>query len=139
MKDHVIKLESFIANDDSCRSYMHVTPEEKFAKNILDVGFKYSDFNKTVDEYSGNDLNILGWIRAQRKAYGNFVIIIQIDKDLLKRKGWNIDWLVDLDVEFDEENNELISILPKEYIKGYFIVDKQHIVRNTHFNPKYER
>jgi len=135
----IIKLESFIANDDSLRCYMHVTPEESYAKNILKVGFKYSNFNKTVDEYNGNDLNTLVWLRSQRSQYGNFIIVIQIDKDLLKRKGYDVEWLSNLDVEFNEDENESISILPKEYIKGYFIVDSQRIVLNKKFNPKYEK
>ena len=128
------QLMSFIKEDVNCYNYLHVTDSEENAKNIMNTGFKYTDnFYKTVDQFQDLQFITLNWIRILRKDYGDFVILIQIDKNLLKRNGHDIDTLAGDTIQ---ERGEYVYVLPKEYVKGYFNERTQKIIRNPYFNPK---
>lgn len=127
MDEELMKFISPTANENL--TFLHVTQEEEVAHSIMNNGFRFEIFMKTVDYIPPNDMVTLKYVRYQREAYGDFVMVIQIDKDLAK----NING--DFDSISTEENG--IFVLPKEYIKGYFINSKMVGINNPHFNPKF--
>jgi len=131
------ELLSFISEDNNCYSYLHVTTSEENAKNILDEGFHYTyNFHKTVDRFDVRNMTTLNWLRIIRMQYGNYVIVIEIDRDLLKGQQSNIDALA---VDYYEKDGEEAFLLPKEYVKGYYDEVTKQLIKNKYFNPKFSK
>jgi hypothetical protein len=128
------QLLAFIEETPNCVTFLHVTQKEKDAKNILKKGFRYTDnYHKTVDEFSNHNIVSLDWIRIMRKDYGNFVMIIQIDKDVYKRNSYNIDSMCKESIRKTKYGDEEVYTLPAEFVKGYFDEGTKTITRNANF------
>lgn len=125
-------LMGFISTNKGCVTYIHVTDSEEAAKGIIETGFEYDIFGKTTDFVPESDMVTLNYVRILRKAYGNYIMVIQIDEDVMKRNKNNAELLSDT-------GDDDTLILPKEYVKGYFIQDVMKFVSNPKFNPKYEK
>lgn len=123
-----------MVNAKEYRTFLHVTDTEENAKSICENGFRYVDnFYKTVDEFYNGNIDTLNWLRIQRQAYGKFVIIIQIDKEVFKSCGHDIDHLgVAAGKNSDEED---VTVMKREYVHGYLNENNQTIKVNTFFNP----
>jgi len=133
--DTITQLLTFIKSDNNCVTFLHVTNEKENAINIIKNGFNYIDnFHKTTDEISPVNEVTLSWVCAQRKAYGQYIIVIQIDRSILKNRG-GID-----ELSFNEHlisDDEFIYTLYKYYVKGYIDENTGLIIKNSEFNSKF--
>jgi len=130
-------------------NYTHRTDNEIIAIKILENGFKFTEsFYKTTDIVIDNPVNINYW-RILRKAYGKYVVVISFAKKLLEhyesilmeRLDRNIVEVQQILTEKEpeqDENNEEVYTLSRQYIKGYFNEETEKIVYNPHFNPDYD-
>jgi len=134
--DPLTQLLVFLESTSNCITYLHVTDEEKNAKLIMQKGFNYVDnFYKTVDRISPLTDVTLSWVHIQRKPYGNYTMIIQIDKNVMNIFSGDIEGL-----SFNphqNSNREDAFTLYKHYVKGYFDSKTGIIVKNPEFNPKF--
>ena len=130
-------------------NYTHRTDNEETAIKILENGLKFTEsFYKTTDIVIDNPVNINYW-RILRKAYGKYVVVISFAKEiiehyeslLMERLDRNIievqQILTEKETEQDE-NDEEIYTLSRQFIKGYFNEETEKIVYNPHFDPDYD-
>lgn len=149
--DYTKEIFDFIAfNEEEFICYIHRTKTCDTAKLIINNGFEFAEaILKTTDELS-NDIVVLKYLYNMRKEYGKFNIIICIankiyDKYLyeLKKLSKEMDYTVeeiitDVPSRFEEDRDQTIHTLPKQYIKGFFCEETYEIVRNNNFNPYYD-
>ena len=96
-----------------------------------------------------NDIVVLKYLHNLRKDYGKYNIIICIAnkiyelyieklKKISKEQEFAVEEiLTEKPPNFDEERDQLIFTLPKQYIKGYFNEETSEIVKNFEFDPFY--
>lgn len=111
-----------IFDNENKFTFIHSTNNEKIAKSICNLGFfGYNYLTNTADEVNINTFEF--WYNY-RKNYGDFIIVIQIQKDILIKELYlsktsekiinKIKYIInDQDILFD------FMIKPK-YIRGYF-------------------
>ena len=142
---HEIRVFLFPQNENVIM-YSHRTSSLDVANKIIDEGFKYWDsFQKTTDEVI-NDMVYLRYWDTLRKYYGGYVIIIAISNSLIKRIQHEIhpkyeaqQALSDQLDEIDEDNSdEILFLLPRQYIKGHIDRKTGDITFNKDYDPNYE-
>lgn len=143
--DHAKKFAEFIGKDLKYYKYLHNTEEESIAKQILERGFHFeSHLENTTDLISGTDLIELKYFLIKRKRYGNYTIVIEIDKkivDSLSRQitktSYHFSEILTNEAPFMGENDEPVYNLPCQFIKGYFNHNSLQGVFNKHFQPDF--
>ena len=96
----------------------------------MENGFRFELFQKTVDYIPTNDIVTLKYVRYQREAYGDYVMVIQIDKNFANSIHNDFE-------QISSKTDDEMFILPKEYIKGYFINSQMKFINNPKFNSKF--
>jgi hypothetical protein len=125
---------------------LHYTKSEKVARQIFEEGFRFSQSFYKTTELARNDEIELVYKHNQRKAYGKYIIVISIAKDIYYSYKKEADKYPDVHVEeilsstgpFLDENNEVTHVLSKFYVKGFVNYESGEIVRNPVFNAKYD-
>ena len=114
-------------------TYLHTTKTKENCESIMNNGLEFYDIHKTTDEISTiDDVEMVYKIKI-REYYGNYIVIIQIDRSIPTPK------YTELTVKepfVDEENDEIMYTLPPKFVKGYFNKQTGEIVKNPKFNPK---
>lgn len=133
------KIRSFIqTNLSDFRVFMHFTSDRSVAEQIIKEGFKYSEsFYKTTQEIS-RDIKDLDYKLQLYRQYGDFLIIINIPKELLdfaqkENEPIKHDSLVDSAISLYNSNDDLGYKLSSIFIKGYIDVNNNTIIKNNGF------
>jgi hypothetical protein len=117
-------LIDFIGEFNACSTYLHTTETIENAKSICENGLNCEEFGKTTDYV--HDISGLIYMLIIRKDYGNFTLIIQLNKNIensyesICKKEHN-------------ENGDEIFVLPPQYIKGYYDRTTKEIFANLLF------
>ncbi|BDX37578.1 hypothetical protein CYCD_09330 [Tenuifilaceae bacterium CYCD] len=132
--------------EDNRLIFMHYTKEETIARKIIQEGFRYTEtFYNTAEQVVNDKLDLM-YKHNMYKYYGNYVVIIAIEKGLfnqysdeIKSKGINIyieNVFSELPPVFNE-NDDKVYTLPNQFIKGYVNYEIGNVVFNSNFNPSY--
>jgi len=126
--DKYYNLIEFIGENIGYLNFLHTTNSEENAKLICQTGLRYENFKKTTDFV--NNVDGLVYMLDIRKQYGNFTVIIQINRNIpnnyesISKKITNKD-----------EDGEKIFILSPQYIKGYY----NRITKEIFANPSFKK
>jgi len=127
----------------------HRTNSEEIAKKIMQEGFEFAEAIQSTTDFLVNDEVVLKYYYNLRRNYGEYNIIICIAneiydyylgklKDSPNGKTYTVEEiLTEKEGWYDEERDQNIFILPKQFIKGYYNEETSEIVKNPHFNPFY--
>lgn len=142
------KVRDFIfENDQEVNLFLHYTPSEKIAHQIIDEGFKFANsFYKTAEYIYNDDLYLVNR-HHEHKQFGNYVVVICISKEIYKHyteelnktklKNISVEQLLTEIPPHSDENSEEIYTLPKQFIKGYFNYTTGEIIDNPDYNFNY--
>ena len=139
-----VKKFLFPGNED-VEMYSHRTVSKEIADKIIDEGFKYYDsFQKTTDEII-NDMVYLRYWDTLRKHYGGHIVVIAINRVLLKKiqkeihPQYEAQQVLSTNLIESEENNndEMRFLLPKQFVKGHIDRNTGEIVKNNEYNSAY--
>jgi len=133
------EIRSFIqSNVSDFRVFIHFTSDKSVAEQIIKEGFKYSgSFYKTTQEIS-SDLRDLVYRLQLYRQYGNFLIILNIPKELFdfaqkENEPIKHDSLVDSAISLYNSNDDLGYKLSSIFIKGYIDFNNHTIIENNAF------
>jgi hypothetical protein len=140
---YVLKIIEIIGPNNQLVTFLHNTPDENNAQMIMKEGFKFhSHLDYTTDVVSAKDEVTITYFNLVRGAYGNFTLIIQIDKKLIEKYS---NLLYDHHYHFSEvltignpqqtEDGEWIYNLAPIFIKGYFDSKSGKFTANPLFDP----
>lgn len=119
------ELVDFICDEAGYFSFLHTTDTVEKARSICKSGFRFKKFDKTSDYVC--DAITLAYMLSIRKHYGDFTVIIQINK--------NIAYYEEIsEMEYDDEGDE-VFILPPKYIKGIY----NRITNEIFTNPLFKK
>ena len=116
-------LIDFIDDGNESLSFLHTTNTVEKAWSICKNGFRFKNFNKTADYVC--DAVTLTYMLNIRKHYGDFTVIIQINKNITQYEAISA-------MKFDDEGEEKF-VLPPQYVKGYYNRITNEIVSNPLF------
>jgi hypothetical protein len=137
----------FIFSTKGTKTFMHYTAYQSDADSIVSGGFQFvTSFYKTAEEVR-NDMTDLAYKHNRLSAYGKFVVVISIDKELyrhfldetLKISSYDVfvEQILTEKPPFLNEDSDMIYTLHHKFIKGYFDYQTGKIVKNPDFNPSY--
>lgn len=143
------KLMNFIFDNEAAdkRTYVHYTMDEQIALNILGEGFKFVDsFYKTAIPVSNDRLDLL-IKHNNKKFYGDYIIVICIAYDIVRKysdeienagiKNYSFENILTEAPPTRNENSEMLYLLPSQYIKGYINYRTGEVITNPVFNPAF--
>jgi len=133
LKHEYKELLDFISSTDGyVHTYLHTTKEEETCKKIMEEGYQYDIFRKTTDDIN-KDMTSLAYNIYLRTAYGNYIIIIQIDDNIPKDYD-----LLTIKEPFmgGEDGDQLMYTLPPRFVMGYYNKETDTIVENPNFDPR---
>jgi len=131
--------------DEEVEMYSHRTSSKEIADKIIEEGFKYYDsFQKTTDEII-NDMVYIRYWDTLRKQYGEYIVVIAINKDLLRKiqkdihPKYEAQQVLSITLTEVEDNNsdDMRFLFPRQYIKGYIERNTGEITTNSAYNPSY--
>jgi len=141
------QIQDFIfENNDDAIIYLHYTYNKNVAQNIIDKGFEFvSPFDNTTSLLKKDNV-IINFNHYVRKSFGDYVIVICIDKELfnlylnevkkIDNKYTEIEELLTEIPPFVNNDGEKIFTLHKCFVKGYFNYYSKEIVANPDYNFK---
>ncbi len=143
--DYINKFALFIGEDTNLYKYLHNTEKKLTAKRILQEGFNFeSHLDHTTDLVSGKDLVELKYFQIKRKRYGNYTIVIEIDKNnvdhfsrKLAKTPYHFSEILTCEEPYIGDNDEPVYKLPIQFIKGFFDHTRQEGIKNNNFNPAF--
>lgn len=139
-------LSSLLESDNDCVLFLHNTKDEETARQIMTKGFQFEEqLTYSTDQINPTDSVEINYFFVERKEYGRYTVIIEIDKELYKKYNHLIE---ESDFHFEElltvtmpvlsDNDEYIYTLSHHYIKGYLDNFTGIFIENSDFNPAYE-
>jgi len=139
---------SFILeNEESLNIYMHYTRFEEDARNIIKIGFRFvNSFYKTAIPVTRDKLDMT-IKHNSRKYYGQYLVIISISDEIVKRytaeikkaglRNISFENIITDNPPFRNENSEPVYLLPHQFIKGYINHLTGEITKNPDYDPTY--
>ena len=144
MDQKYIKLVKFIDYTENLHTYLHNTKTIEVAEKIMSDGFNfYYDLHKTSDEIGSHNIDNIGWWDIQRRSYGDFTVVLQIDKNVFKSiSGMNTKYLspgqlLSKDRVWNENETDWSFVLHPQYVKGYFDRKKNEGKMNPTFDSSF--
>ena len=136
-------VRTFILPTENQENYSHRTLTKEIANNIIKKGFRFSNsFQKTTDEIIDDLVHLKYW-DTLRKHYGEYIVVISFDREMLDQLQLKINSnferqqaLSKIDVS-QVKGEEDIFILPSQYVKGYIKREDGEITVNPNFDPNY--
>ncbi len=143
--DNILNLSHFMGRDDKLTTFLHSLNSVELAEKIMKNGFIFENhLLNTTDIVSPDDLVEVTYFTNIRKAYGNIILIIQIDNELIQTINAK---LINTRSHFSEAltktpprtgpNELFVYTLPEQFIMGYFDNTESKEVKNKNFNPYY--
>ena len=138
---------NWIFDRKNTKIFLHYTREKSVAKSILENGFKFvTSFYKTAEEVR-HDITDLTYKHNRLKAFGDYLIVIAIDKDLYtyflnetyKFPSYDVfvEQILSQDHPILNEDSDMVYTLDHRFIKGYINLNRGEVVRNPDFIPAY--
>jgi hypothetical protein len=142
-QDYLAILEQVIQCNDEVITFLHNTHSDAIAKKIINEGFEFqSHLDYTTDVVSAKDPVTIKYFTIVRQAYGNFTMIIQINKDIiehyshqLKHKEHHFSEILSVKPPYIGYEEDLIYCLAPNFVKGYIDICTSEFVANPNFNP----
>ncbi|MBN1388013.1 MAG: hypothetical protein JW965_06165 [Bacteroidales bacterium] len=139
-------LASILAKDIDCLLFMHNTKDEETARQIMTKGFQFEEqLTYSTDQINPNDTVEINYFFVERKEYGQYTVIIEIDKTLYKKynhlvegSDFHFEELLTITPPVLSDNDENIYTLSRQYIKGYLDNFTGRFIENSDFNPSYD-
>ena len=140
------KLVDVLSGIHNCILFLHNTNNIETAKMIMEQGFRYeSQMTYSTDRVSPNDPVEINYFLVERKEYGNYTIIIQIERSLFRQyhllaetAELHFEEIFNISVPVLGDNDEYIYTLSPMYIKGIFNRKTGVMIYNPDFNPSYD-
>jgi hypothetical protein len=146
-KDHIFdknSLDFIFENGDEVRMFIHYTKEKKIADFIMKDGFRFDTSLYKTTESVHNDMVNLTYKHSLRKHYGQYIMILGISSRVYLRynnelKNHHANVLVEhiLASELSSEE-EVLFLLPPQYVKGYINYETGMITRNPAYQPDFD-
>jgi hypothetical protein len=127
--------------------FMHYTFKKSAADNILKSGFKFYDFDKTAMK-ANNLATELNYNHNIRKQFGEYVIVIQISRELYlhylsqidihNKSNLKVEEILSEKPVYINDEGETVFTLHHKFIKGYFNYVTREIAKNPDFDPFFD-
>lgn len=145
MHEKAIVFQKFMGTDKDLLNYVHNTYSEEIANKIINEGFIFEKYlENTSDLISPSQIIDIKYFLHRRRSYGNFTILIQIEKKIVENLSEQLNGTpfhyTEAITKKDPEpspDGEMLYVLPEQYIKGFFNQDTLEIVKNALFDPSY--
>ena len=139
-------LASILAEDNNCIIFLHNTRKESTAEQILRKGFRFEDqIAYSTDRINPYDTVEINYFLVERKEYGKYTVIIEIEKELFTeinrlsdKSNIIFEDLLTVERPVLSDNDEFIYTLSHHYIKGYLDNHTGKFVENKEFNPSFK-
>jgi len=139
-------LASLLNKDNSCIVLLHNTNSLTRAKSIMSSGFKFeSQLTYSTDRINPNDVIEINYFLVERKEYGDYSIILEIDKILFKQYSRlaesseiNIEDIITVEESYLSDNDEYVYTLAHYYVKCIFNNKTGEYINNPVFDPSYD-
>lgn len=139
-------LAGILTRDDSTIVFLHNTPSISKARSILSNGFRFeSQLTYSTDRINPRDPVEINYFMVERKEYGDFTVIIQIDRDLFRKylsladsSDMAIEDIITIDPPFMSDNDEMVYTISHYYIRGIFNNKTGEFKENPVFDPKFD-
>lgn len=140
------KLARLLNKDKSCIVLLHNTESLTSAKSIMSNGFKFeSQLTYSTDRINPNDAIEINYFLVERKEYGDFTIVIEIDKKLFKQYSRlaesseiNLEDILTVEEPYLSDNDEYVYTLAHYYIKCLFNNKTGEYINNPVFDPSFD-
>ena len=141
-------IQDFMFEDKSdVLSFLHYTPTQEIADQIISTGFRFYDFDKSSIEAKTHSTE-LNYYHYLHKQFGDFIVVISISRilyfDYLKLINNTNTSVTRVEEILSEEpitindNSDMVYTLHKKFIKGYFNYYTKEIVKNSEYDPFYD-
>lgn len=145
MKKTGDKLSQLLTKDDSCIVLLHNTNTIEGARNIMINGFRFeSQLTYSTDRINPKDQVEVNYFLVERKEYGDYTIVIEIDKKLFKQYSQlaessevNLEDIITVEEPYLSDNDEYVYLLSHYYIKCIFNNKTCEVKNNPVFDPTF--
>lgn len=135
---------NFLEEGIPVSSYLHNTATIETAMQIFNTGFQFVNYlENSTDPINTKDHIIIKYFFNTRKAYGAYTLVIQIPNyiieycnNLVKNSDIHFYELIG-ELQEIQNDDEAIFLLPNQFIKGYYNIKKDDILRNPRFCTDY--
>ena len=129
--------------------FSHRTNSEVIARKIMNEGFEFAEAIQSTTDFLINDEVVLKYYYNLRRNYGEYNVILCIANEVydyylgkLKEspngKLYTVEEiLTEKESRYDEDRDQTIFVLPKQFIKGYYNEETSEITKNPDFDPFY--
>ncbi len=139
-------LVSVVSNDTDKILFLHNTRHEETAVKIMKEGFRFEEqLTYSSDRINPSDSVEINYFLVERKEYGKFTIVLEIDKSLFRKYNYlaeksdiSFEELISITIPSLSDNDEFIYTLDPHYIKGYLDSATGRFHANKTFDPSYE-
>jgi len=126
-------LQEFIGLEMDMSKFIHQTPTQELAKQIINEGFEFENhLMHTTDQVSGFDLVELNYFLMIRRNYGQFTIVIIIADELI---NYLIQIIKDTNIHYSEILSKTLPIYNSEdtklHLKEFLTQNLTHITGPT--------
>ena len=109
-------LASILEDDSDCILFLHNTRDEDTASQIINEGFRFEEqLTYSTDRINPLDTVEINYFLVERKEYGKYTVIIEIDKSLFRKynsmaekEGLHFEELLSITPPVLSENEEYI-------------------------------
>ena len=135
-----------LSKDKTSIVMLHNTDTLAKAKQILKGGFRFENqLTYSTDRINPTDAIEINYFMVERKEYGDYTIIIEIDRTLLHRysdlaenSNLSLEEIITIEETYLSDNDEYVYTLSHYYIKGVFNNKTGELLLNPVFDPAFD-
>ncbi len=139
------KLSQLITKDNSSIVLLHNTNSIDNARNIMIKGFKFeSQLTYSTDRINPKDQVEINYFLVERKEYGDYTIVMEINKKLFKQYSQlaesselNLEDIITIEEPYLSDNDEYVYLLSHYYVKCIFNNKTGEVYMNPVFDPAF--
>ena len=147
MKNKGEILATHLKSFNDCYFFLHNTREHEIVEKIMNEGFIFeSQLSHSTDRINPGEPVEIAYFFFQRKDYGNYTIIIAINRELYDsytetaaRTEMEVEELLTITNPYYGDNDELIYQLSPKYILGYFNIKTSEFFKNSKWDPFFKK
>lgn len=136
------RLKDLLSDNHKSIVLLHNTDSLIKAKNILNNGFKFENqLTYSTDRVNPLDAVEINYFLVERKEYGDFTIIIEINKKIIEQysalaesANITIEEILTIEEPVLSENDEYVYNISNYYIKAIF----NNKTSEVHINPVFD-